>query len=90
MIKLPDSFIPAFHYAPGYFWCTKRERLYSIKSGQLKPMRRYEPTGRNSTIGPYYRVSARGLHFTWHESELLKHAAKVRGKNEVTEIQIGN
>ena len=36
MISLPTEFVSTKY--PGYFWNTKEEKLYSIKSGVLKPL----------------------------------------------------
>jgi hypothetical protein len=34
MIKFPEEFVEI--HVPGYFWSKKEQKLYSIKSGQLK------------------------------------------------------
>lgn len=36
MVQLPSSFVMT--RAPGYFWDLDSQKLYSIKSGNLKPL----------------------------------------------------
>jgi hypothetical protein len=60
MITLPKSFAPIDY--PGYFWCTERKKLFSIKvTGQIKELTLYRPdvlsARYKNMTGDYYILS---------------------------------
>lgn len=60
MVVLPKG-LTATKY-PGYFWDTKKHKLYSIKiGGVLKEMPITKPNSFNYMRGPGYRVSHKGV-----------------------------
>lgn len=60
MVILPKG-LTATRY-PGYFWDTKRHKLYSIKiAGVLRELPITKPNKFNHMSGPGYRVSHRGV-----------------------------
>ena len=58
MVTLPPTFTATKY--PGYFWDVESLRLFSIKSGELKPMKITYPTRFNTYPTPGYRVSHKG------------------------------
>lgn len=61
MVRLPYEF-SALKGFPGYFWHREEERLYSLKSGVLKPLKLYQPNVFSGKLtSPYYQVSRFGI-----------------------------
>lgn len=59
MVVLPAEYVMTRW--PGYFWNTVQQRLYSIKSGVLKPMKSHQGWNRGGyNIPPGYVVSVFG------------------------------
>ena len=59
MVTLPETFTATKY--PGYFWDTKGEMLYSLKTGGvLRPMKMTYPNRWNNARLPYYGVSHEG------------------------------
>ena len=57
MVTLPPTFVATKE--PGYFWDTCSKRLFSIKTGLLKPIKYTKPNRWNHfTDG--YRISTKG------------------------------
>lgn len=67
MVVLPDGFVQLDRY-PGYYWNVIDKKLYSCKSGILKPMvmkKAYRgplPNGRFVNAKEGYSVSVNGIH----------------------------
>lgn len=60
-VTLPEGFIGLNRY-PGYFYNTLDNKLYSIKTGELKPLK-LNPPFRNHliSISHHYKVSIKGF-----------------------------
>ena len=63
MTALRDKFIPSEY--PGYFWNKNDKKLYSNKSGILKPLKEKKYFYQvNDITGPYYNIYVNGKNKT--------------------------
>jgi len=70
MVKLPPTFTAT--KIPGYFWDVESLKLFSIKSGELKPMKMSHPSRFNHFRPPHYRVSHHGARRLLFQHALMK------------------
>jgi hypothetical protein len=78
MVRLPKKLI-ATKYS-GYFWHIERQALYSIKSGELKSIKKTSPNKFNNLHVGAYQVSVRGQRrylFLDYLQSLKEHDSKV-------------
>lgn len=74
IVKLPLGFVGLKRY-PGYYWHKEREQLYSLKSGELKPLKLQKGTffiySIGESIGPHYSISVKGFRKILTKNRLL-------------------
>lgn len=85
MITFPKSLIPAYRTAPGYFWCREKHILYSIKSGELRPIAKRR-ANRWFPYGDYYTISNKGHKRCWIHKNLVAFGEKYQDRD--IELQI--
>lgn len=73
MIIFPNNFIQLDNF-PGYYYNVEFNKLYSCKSGVLKPLMVYTSPGRwnNWYNKPYYKISVKGVRRSITVERLMK------------------
>ena len=80
-VNLPENFVATKF--PGYFYKVDENKVYSIKSGVLKPMRIYKPNYWNKQRMDFVVISHRG-----HRHQLVLEQLKTKDlfKSEIPVI----
>ncbi len=58
MITLPLGLVPTRF--PGYFWSHKKQKLYSLKGGSFKAIKRNKPSRFSKIPVDYFRICHKG------------------------------
>lgn len=83
IVRLPIGFV-GLKYFPGYYWNIETEKLYSLKSGVLKPLKLYGPNQWAKQDLPYYCISVNGF----RKSISIKRLKNLKEKEKTYQVRV--